>query len=203
VRADLELLEAWRQGDARAGRELLDRYFAALKGFFTGKTADVEDLMQRTLSAVMRSGRAVRIHTSMRAYVFTVARRELYASIERSHREEERISAAEAIAEQQAPSPTSVLAHREEQRLLLRALRRIPMELQIALELHYWEELSTSELAEVLGLPQGTVKTRLRRARQLLQAEIEALAGSPELLDSTVGDLEGWARSVRPGTGSS
>jgi RNA polymerase sigma-70 factor (ECF subfamily) len=50
----------------------------------------------------------------------------------------------------------------------------LPLDLQTALELHYWEELSTAELAEVLAIPQGTVKTRLFRAREQLRVLLRA-----------------------------
>lgn len=59
--------------------------------------------------------------------------------------------------------------------MIVDALRRIPVELQIALELHYWEGLSASEFADVLDIPLGTVKTRLRRAKQRLRAELVEL----------------------------
>ena len=59
-------------------------------------------------------------------------------------------------------------AQHEEQRLLLEALRRIPLDLQIAIELHYWEGMSGPDLAQVLDIPEGTVRSRLRRAREPL-----------------------------------
>jgi DNA-binding transcriptional regulator LsrR (DeoR family) len=65
------------------------------------------------------------------------------------------------------------------------------------LELYYWEELRARELAEVLDLPEGTVRTRIRRAKQLFEEEIARLAASPDLVRSTLCDLEGWARRLR------
>jgi len=80
----------------------------------------------------------------------------------------------------------------EEERALLGALRGLPLELQVLLELHYWEDLSTSELAGVLEIPQGTVKTRIRRARELLES---ALASGPRPLHGD--QLDEWVRSMR------
>ena len=82
-------------------------------------------------------------------------------------------------------------------RLLLAALRHLPLELQLILELHYWEDLSTSEMAEVVGIPQGTVKSRLRRAREQLTAQIAAHDADPTLIQTTLQNLEGWARELR------
>ena len=66
------------------------------------------------------------------------------------------------------------------------------------LELQYWESLSNAEIAEVLELPLGTVKTRLRTARLALEERVTELAGSPEALRSTLDTLQLWADRVRP-----
>jgi RNA polymerase sigma-70 factor (ECF subfamily) len=84
---------------------------------------------------------------------------------------------------------------------LLHALRRLPMDHQITLELYYWENLSGSELAEVLEVPEGTVRGRIRRAKTLLEASLAELAESPQQLESTVANLEGWALSLRDKAG--
>ena len=94
-------------------------------------------------------------------------------------------------------SPTQVLAARQEQRLLLLALRRLPVDHQVALELHYWEGLTAAEIGAVLDLPLGTAKTRIRRGRALLEVQLRGIADSPELLHSTLANLEGWARQLR------
>ena len=94
-------------------------------------------------------------------------------------------------------SPGTLAQAREEQELLLLALRRIPIDFQIAVELYYWESLSTRELAEVLGVPEGTVRSRLARAREHLAREIEVLAASPQLRDSTMQGFDTWARSLK------
>ena len=62
-------------------------------------------------------------------------------------------------------------------------LRSIALELQIVLELHYWEQCSVAEIAAALELPEGTVKSRLRRGRE--QCASPATGGpAPETLPS-------------------
>ena len=85
--------------------------------------------------------------------------------------------------------------------LLLAGLRRIPVDCQVALELLYWEKMTTVEMAAALGIPEGTVKSRLRRGRALLREAIEARASSPDLATSTLGGIETWARALRARAG--
>lgn len=81
---------------------------------------------------------------------------------------------------------------------MLRALRAIPLDLQIALELHFWEDLSGPEMAEALEVPEGTVRSRLRRAKEAVRAKMEELAsaGDEEALATSHADFEGWAQSL-------
>ena len=95
------------------------------------------------------------------------------------------------------PTPTTLLARAQETQLLLQALRKIPLESQIILELYYWENSTAKDIADVLEIPEGTARTRIRRAKQLLEAQLAALAATPALLQSTVSDLESWARHLR------
>ena len=79
------------------------------------------------------------------------------------------------------PRPSTIAARNAEHHRLFEAMRHIPLELQVVLELHYWEDMTTHELAVALDLPQGTVKSRMRRAREALREVLE----SPEFVSST------------------
>jgi RNA polymerase sigma-70 factor (ECF subfamily) len=92
---------------------------------------------------------------------------------------------------------SQLMARRDEHHMLLLALRRVPIDVQDLLELHYFERLSGPELAAVLQIPEGTVRSRLRRAVMLLRAEVERIAGTPALVESTLGSISGWAAEIR------
>lgn len=202
MEADIELLEAWRAGDPRAGNDLLRRYFAALHRFFTHKIDDeVEDLIQRTMLALVRSKDAIREATSFRAYLFTVARNELYHHLSARRRSRDALDFGSVSVADLGTSPSAMIARRGEQAVLLRALRSIPVELQIALELHYWEGMTTAELATALAVPQGTVKSMLRRAREQLEVRLGRTARPGADPQATIDDLEAWARSIRAAAG--
>ena len=89
------------------------------------------------------------------------------------------------------------MARRAQERLLAAAIRHIPLDLQIVLELHYWEELTTAQMAEALDIPVGTVRSRMRRARELLQARMGEIETSGEIITATLGDLGRWAQGLK------
>lgn len=197
--ADLDLLAAWRDGDRSAGNEILRRYFDSLYRFFRAAVPDdADDLIQKTFAACVQHREAVCTAKSFRGYLFTIARRQLHKHLEAKLRDERRtLDLSTSSIVDVTASPRAVAVQREEQRLLLESLRSIPVDSQIILELHYWEHMKTRELAEVLEIPEGTAKTRLGRARVLLKEAMQAQAQTPQILESTMTNLDVWAGSLR------
>lgn len=196
MRSDEELLESWRQGDRDAGQQLLRRHFDSLYRFFHNKLGDqVDDLIQRTFLATVQSRDRFRKDSSFRTYLFCIARNELFRHFR--GRKHEAIDPEQMSVVDLGTSPTGVIARHQAEKLLLTALRMIPVDLQITIELHYWEGMTTAELANVLDIPQGTVKSRLRRAREALDTQMQQLADSAELLRTTRGKFDDWVASVR------
>lgn len=194
---DFELLKAWRAGDEAAASRLIRRHFGRVYQFFRSKLDnDVEDLTQRTFMACVESRDRVET-TSFRAYVLGVAHNLLLMHLRTKMRRDRRFDLTDVSAVDFGDSPSRLAAGREEQRLLLAGLRRIPMDLQIAVELFYWEDMTAGEIATVLAIPEGTVRSRLRRAKELLKEEVGKLGAAAEHRDSTVTNLEHWARSLR------
>lgn len=198
AQSDLELLDAWRAGDQRAGNELFNRHFDSICRFFANKApAEVDDLIQRTFLACIEGRDRYRGDASFRGYLFGVARNVLRRYYRDKRYHDARFDPLVASVHDFGPGPSLLIADKREQELLLQALRRLPMDHQITLELYYWENMSGSELATVLEIPEGTVRGRIRRAKQLLETALAELAESPSQLESTVANLEGWARSLR------
>ena len=192
---DAELFGRWSAGDEAAGEELFRRHFEAIARFFRNKANDDwPELVQRTFLTCVEARASFRGGGSFRAFLFGIAHHQLLRWLR--DRGYDRIDLTERSAHDLDPTASACVAKREEERLLLAALRRIPLELQVILELHYWEEMSSSECAEVLGLPVGTVKSRLRRARALLDGELAKLAAGP-MLASTASRLDEWAAGLR------
>lgn len=196
---DAQLLAAWRAGDEDAGRKLLLRHFHGLCRFFRNKAGDaLEDLIQRTMLQCLENAERLRQATSFRAYLFTIARNELFAHLRRGRREA--LDTTLHSVHDLQPSHAAILARREEERHLLAALRRLPLDLQVTVELYYWEDLTYAELAEVLGVHRETIKSRLRRAKELLRERMAQAEGG-ELSETSIEQIEDWARALRIAVG--
>lgn len=199
--SDHELLLAWRGGDRRAGGTLFDRHFSAVRRFFINKActeAEVEELIQRTFAAAIESVDRFRGDAAFKTWLLGIARNVLREWIREVVREGVDGADIDAMcSERLGPGVSTGLDVQREQQLLLAALRRIPIESQLLLELFYWEELTAPELAAVLDVPEGTIRTRLRKAKLALRGTIDELARTKDELESTRSGLDGWARALR------
>jgi RNA polymerase sigma factor (sigma-70 family) len=138
--------------------------------------------------------RARQTERSFRSYILGIAKHQLFDYLRAEHRAKRREADLETLViDDVFASPEEWVSSKREKRLLLHGLRCLPLPLQLVLELRYWERLSDSEVAEVLELPLGTVKTRIARGREALRDEVMRLADSPEQLKSTLDSLEDWA----------
>jgi RNA polymerase sigma-70 factor (ECF subfamily) len=170
VEDDLVLLERWRADDRQAGEELCARYYSAIYRFFGYKTEDrADDLVQQTFIACLRGRHQFRSDSSFRTYLFAIARNELYMALRGSRRP--RID-LEAGSLDELSSPSKQLGAQQEAARLRAALRELPVEQQQLLELHYWQDLSAAELAELFSTTAGSIRVRLLRARRMLRARL-------------------------------
>lgn len=195
---DLSLLSAWRAGDKRAGRALVERHYEPIARYMHNKVGDAApDLVQAVFLACVEGHARFRGDSSFRTFLFSIAHNVLLKHLRGLYRHGEPIEIGEVCVSALSPSPSAMLQQRQEQRLLLEALRRIPLACQEALELHYWEHMTTEEMATILDIPVGTARSRLQRGRRLLEQQLAQIAESPELLQSTLVDLDRWARELR------
>jgi RNA polymerase sigma factor (sigma-70 family) len=194
---DLELLDRWRAGDHHAGNELFRRYFRSVYRFFREKVNGEEDeLIQRTFLACVRARDQFRKDGSFRAYLFSLARNELYRRLREQARDSNLDFSVTSLAAV-TPSPSSVMAKDERRALLAWALRELPLQQQLALELHYWEDMRPRELAQVFDIAEATARGWLHRARQVLRQQLERGGGRPPDESGTEA-LADWVRSLRP-----
>jgi RNA polymerase sigma factor (sigma-70 family) len=195
---DAELFTRWRAGDDVAGNALVRRHFDTIHRFFAARfDHGVTDLVQRCFLGAVQAKDRLPEGLSFRAYLLGIAHRQMLMAWRTQRRHDAVFAAGSVSAAARRTSPSAVAAAREEQRVLIRALRSLAIEQQSLLELFYWEELGIDEIAAILGIPAGTVKSRLHRARGLLREAIDRIELAPDVLQSTAQNLEAWARSLR------
>jgi RNA polymerase sigma-70 factor (ECF subfamily) len=191
---DLALLERWRAGDKRAGEELFGRHFAQVFRFFDGKVGPrAEDLTQQTFLACLKSQDRFRAQSSFRTYLFGIVWNELRHHLRREAKIEHIDFDQSTLSELAAlmTSPTSGIDRNRQARRLQEALAQLPVAQQILLEYHYWHDLDADALADVFGVPPGTIRTRLSRARQALRARLgPAAADAADADDPITSSLE-------------
>jgi len=127
---------------------------------------DAEDCVQEALLKLYR-GESWRQMTNERAFLGSVVWR--LAIDRRRTRQAALDNEAELYLADSRPTPESAVAEGDERELLRELIGELPEELRDTLRLSALEELNSREIGELMGVPEGTVRTRLMRARAELQ----------------------------------
>jgi RNA polymerase sigma-70 factor (ECF subfamily) len=100
---------------------------------------------------------------------------------------------ASAIVES---SLTGKLVRKQDERLVLHAMRRLPPAFQVVLKLSFFDGLSGPQIAELLQIPEPTVRSRVWRALQRLKNETLLLADDTAGVRETRSELRHWAERI-------
>ena len=159
-----------QRGDARAFESLYDRHGSAafsLAYRIAGNRAAAEDIVQEAFLSVWRS--AVRYQPergNLRSWLLSVVHNRAIDSLRRSLSQDRGRVDAEGIEERKAaPEYTDVEAiRRDEARTIRSAMDGLPADQLRVVELAYFGGFTHSQIADMLGMPLGTVKGRMRLA---------------------------------------
>lgn len=177
---DIELLRLVAGGDEGAVRALFDRHAAWLQLRLLRRTSD-EDLareaLQDTFVAVWRSARSFRGEGDVGAWLWGIAIRQLVSRLRKRRPPRPVAEKLIAIASPSVRSAEDELLLAVEHGDVGGALRALSPELRDVLRATVLDGLSTKEAATLLGLPQGTVKSRLRAAKQQMRVQLAGLEG--------------------------
>jgi len=150
--------------------KLVKRYYRDLYRFgfsLTGSEADAADLTQETFYIWASKGHQLKSAENVKGWLFTTLHREFLKICRRQKR------FADEPIEQSAhdlPDVPVDCVNRIDSRALLRMLREIDEDFRAPLVLHYIEDFSYKQIADVLAIPLGTVQSRIARAKiQLLR----------------------------------
>ncbi len=152
-------------GLARRWTPRLLRYAARVLGGDGGAADAARDVVQDTWVGAIRGLRRLRDPAQFPAWIYGIATRKCTDAI-RSNTRRRRLdarAAADEAGRQMASLPS------ERQMDLAAAVRRLPATHRAAVHLFYGEDLSMEEIGSVLGIPAGTVKSRLHHAREALK----------------------------------
>jgi len=175
---DAELARRIAAGDVDALGEAFDELHEHVRAFarrLAGDDAAAEDLVQETFLSLPRALRGYRGESPLRTFVIGVA-----ANHARHHvRAAARRRAAMQKVEREPPAsghgPESGARARELAEALVRALDELPLEQRVAIVLCEVEERTAGEVAKMIGVPEGTVRTRVfhgkKKLRELLARE--------------------------------
>lgn len=175
---DATLIERAQRGDRHAYGELVTRYseIAFRTACVLGTSpADAEDVVQDAFVKAYRALARFQAGRSFRPWLLEIVGNEARnrrrwlrrrAALELRLREDRR----------EDPSPEQLVVAAARRRALLQAIRELPPADQQVITLRHLLQLSVAETASALGLPEGTVKSRLARA-------LERLRARPELAD--------------------
>ena len=189
---DESLIAAHLQGDQTAFRELVRQYGDSVLGYLfrmTGNRDQAEDLFQETFKRVHEKAHTYR-GGSLKSWLFTIATRVTIDLVRRRKRltlvslnqdsdcdQENPAQQASALAAEDAVDPADEMVRQEQKEQVRRAVESLRVGQRAALVLAYYQQLSYSEVAEVMGCSVGSVKTQMSRALATLAKRLPDSVG--------------------------
>ncbi len=149
------------------------------------------------MEALVRSSARYSGEGSFRSFALGIARNVFRHHLRSCSRSRLSFNLEEWSCEALGLDPYERLLGDEGHRLLARGLRRIPVDHQIVIELHYWEGMNSFEIGAVLGVPASTIRDRRRRAEQLLRRELDSLGRADRSVETTLAGLQTWVDGIK------
>ena len=167
---DLDLIRRMQAGDDDAVRDLYAQYGQRLYAYalrLTDDPATAEDVTQNTLVTAWRTASTFRAEGRLIAWLLGIVHHTAMKALRGSTHYLDEV-AEETVSEDQ-PSPEEQAQARDERRWVRQGMQSLSPEHRAVLELVFYQELSLTEVAQVLDVPLGTVKSRLSYARTHLR----------------------------------
>ena len=193
METDAQLVASALAGSQEAFRELVVRFERPVYSLIVRMVQDpgtAEDLAQEAFVKAYRSLKTYDASRKLSSWLFKIAHNTAIdhlrrhtpdtVSLEAPQDEEGRGGLAAVLSDDSVEDPAAAAERRDMARSLERAISRLRPEYREAVVLFYLEGASYQEICDVTGLPLGTVKTNLHRARKELAAEMSALGWGSE-----------------------
>ncbi len=173
AQSDEQLMTRAARGSDRAFEELYNRHARRLQGFFVRRLGDDADLaadfMHDTFLRLYAARETYREGRNFRAWLFTIA----YNLCRNHHRNQLTIVSDEGVDITDEASIEVELDMKDLHDALRDILRKLPESYAMLFSLHYEEELSVPQIAQITDLPEGTVKSRLHKAMKIIKQNLK------------------------------
>lgn len=173
---DTKLLKG-RASDAEIVDHLLSQHYSQIRRFALGVVGDedsADDVAQQTVLQAVKKIEQYRPQTNMRAWLLRIAMNEARQLL-RKRKSRERVFGLwrrnEPVV---SPKPETLTIEKERDEKIWRCVSQLEEKHRLPILLRYTEELSTQEIAHVLGIPHGTVRSRLHYAHKQLQGLLKS-----------------------------
>ena len=186
---DTDLIRRWKEGEDGAFEQLVRRHEQRVFGLLMrmmGSREEAEDVAQDTFLSLHRHGRRFRGDSRFSTFVYRVAANAALnrrRTLGRSRARIEKLAVRQAAGDDLPYSPRDpedATAGIELTSHVRAALQKLSPALRMPVVLYGIEGLAYAEIAEVLSLAEGTVKSRIHRARQALRVELKSLLGKSD-----------------------
>ncbi|WP_424927054.1 RNA polymerase sigma factor [Amaricoccus tamworthensis] len=170
VETDRDLLSRIATGDRSAMRDLYERHNAPLYRFLLSRLSDrfeAADVMQETFIDVWRGAGRFEGRSSVTTWMFGIARNKSIDRMRRSGRVV--VSEPDETMADDAPDPEAVAEAASDADRVRGCIEGLGAQHRAAVELAFFQDLAYREIADIEGVPVGTVKTRIASAKQLLK----------------------------------
>lgn len=171
-----DLMERVAREDRDAFRALFDWYAPRVKGYLVRLGAEpslAEELMQEVMVAVWRKASTFdRTQASASTWIYRIARNRRIDAFRRDRRAADLDAEDPALLPSAPPAPDEEAFAVDRETRIREALLSLPPEQRELVRRHFYEDLTHSEIADLTGLPLGTVKSRLRLAFAKLRGKL-------------------------------
>ena len=173
AQSDEQLMTRAARGSDRAFEELYNRHARRLQGFFVRRLGDDADLaadfMHDTFLRLYAARETYREGRNFRAWLFTIA----YNLCRNHHRNQLTIVSDKGVDITDEASIEVDLEMKDLHDALREVLRKLPEPYAILFSLHYEEDLTIPQIANIVDLPEGTVKSRLHKTMNIIKQNLK------------------------------
>lgn len=216
---DIDLLRKWRAGDRGAGDTLIRRHYryalGRAKALLANNEDDAVEATQHAMTVLvqkedalerierieeLREDETERERSSrpppFRAYLAKVV---YYSALSQTKRRAKQ-NKHDPIEDNARPGTVprgaaTMLAHKEEEKLMIKAMRSLSIDDQLVFYYEFVSEKKRTEIAELIGVSSKGIYKRVNKAKERLRARLKTLRDSP-VRQSTLGGLETWLESM-------